>query len=79
MTSLPRFDLAPTGDETQALDLSWAPMLDIQRPDSPRHRWLIWHQDGSVASHSFSPPATRVEVESWYPGAAAEPEPEAQP
>jgi hypothetical protein len=54
-------------------------MPDIQRPDSPRHRWLIWHQDGSVASHSFSPPATRVEVESWYPGTAAEPEPEAQP
>lgn len=79
MTPLPLFDLAPTGDETPALDASWAPTLGVQRPDSPRHRWLIWHRDGSVASHSFSPPATLAEVESWYPGAAAEPEPEANP
>jgi len=27
-------------------------------------------------SHSFTPPATRAEVEAWYPGASAEPEPD---
>ena len=49
-----------------------------QAPDSPRHRWLIRHPDGSVASHSFSPPARRAEVASWYPGAVFEPEAEGE-
>ncbi len=52
------------------------PPLDWAGPDSPRYRWLIRHRDGSVASHSFSPPASRAEVESWYRGATLEPEPD---
>ena len=79
MPPFPLFDMAPTDDDTSALDSSWTPTFGVQSPDSPRYRWLIWHRDGSVASHSFSPPASRAEIESWYPGAAAEPEPEAYP
>ncbi len=46
---------------------------------SPEHRpcrlWLIRHCDGSLASHSFNPPATSTEVRSWYPTALSiEPE-----
>ena len=41
---------------------------------APGRLWLIRHPDGSVRSHSFTPPATRAEVEVWYPGAVAEPE-----
>jgi hypothetical protein len=62
-----------------------APLLDLVDPtaarragvpDAPQHRWLIRHRDGSLASHSFSPPVSRAEVQSWYPGAALEPEAE---
>jgi hypothetical protein len=41
---------------------------------APGRLWLIRHPDGSVRSHSFTPPASRAEVEAWYPGALAEPE-----
>ena len=44
---------------------------------TPQRLWLIRHPDGSVVSHAFSPPATRAEVEAWYPGAKTEPESEA--
>jgi hypothetical protein len=40
--------------------------------------WLIHHTDGTVASHSFCPPVTRVEVCGWYPGATVEPEEDVQ-
>ncbi len=63
MTPTPFLDLARTADAR--------PLPD---PDSPQYRWLICHRDGSVASHSFSPPASRTEVQSWYPGATLEPE-----
>jgi hypothetical protein len=65
MTPLPFIDLSFSTDDTEA-------------SDSPRHRWLIRHLDGSVASHSFSPPASRAEVASWYPGAVFEPEPDTE-
>ena len=71
MTPAPFLHLATTAaDSTAAL---WA---GVVVPDAPQHRWLIRHRDGSVASHSFSPPASRAEVQCWYPGAALEPEPE---
>jgi hypothetical protein len=63
MTPAPFLDLARTAD---------APPLPD--PDAPQYLWLIRLRDGSVASHSFSPPASRAEVESWYPGATLEPE-----
>lgn len=37
--------------------------------DTPRRIMLIRHADGRVISHSFTPPATRQEVEGWYPEA----------
>ena len=55
------------------------PTSDWEGPDAPRRRWLIRHRDGSVASHSFSPPASRAEVTSWYPGAECEPEQQGPP
>jgi len=49
----------------------------LSRPDpAPRRLWLVTHPDGRRVSHSFTPPATRAEVEAWYPGASAEPEPD---
>ncbi|WP_295383921.1 hypothetical protein [uncultured Thiodictyon sp.] len=70
MTPAPCLHLATTADSTAA---RWA---GAGVPDAPQRRWLIRHRDGSVASHSFSPPASRTEVQSWYPGAALESEPE---
>ena len=37
--------------------------------------WLIHHADGRMISHSFTPAASRQEVEGWYPDALSiEPE-----
>ena len=37
--------------------------------------WLIRHADGRLISHSFTPAASRQEVEGWYPEALSiEPE-----
>ena len=41
---------------------------------TPRRLWLIRHADGSLASHSMTPPATLAEVAAWYPDATIEPE-----
>lgn len=39
---------------------------------TPHWAWLITHPDGRVVSATFTPRATRAEVESWYPGATIE-------
>ena len=51
-------------------------LLTATAPDTATCRqWLVRHQDGTVRSHSFCPPASRQEVESWYPDARSiEPE-----
>lgn len=51
---------------------------EVAEADLPLRRWLIRHADGSLASHSFDPPATQPEVEALYPGARVEPEPEVE-
>lgn len=51
-----------------------APDQDREQ-DPPRRLWYIRHADGSRASHSFTPPATRAEVCAWYPGAVVEDDP----
>ncbi len=76
MTPFPLIDFAGSGDLTPRWNPSEALTLGLASPASPHRRWRIWHRDGSVASHSFTPPASRAEVESWYPGAALVPEPE---
>lgn len=79
-------------DETRALIRSNKPaLLEIlsgtapspagdQAPDTATsYRYLIHHPDGTLASHSFTPPATMAEVRGWYPGALSievEPAPE---
>lgn len=41
---------------------------------TPWRLWLIRHADGRLISHSFTPAASRQEVEGWYPEAlSAEP------
>ncbi len=79
MTPFPLIDSAGAGDLTPLWNSSEASTLGVESPGAPRRRWLIWHRDGSVASHSFSPPASRAEVESWYPGAEFEPEQQGPP
>ncbi|WP_295584483.1 hypothetical protein [uncultured Lamprocystis sp.] len=48
----------------------------LSRPaaDAAHRLWLVTHPDGRRVSHSFTPPASRREVEAWYPGALVEPE-----
>ncbi|WP_157639725.1 hypothetical protein [Lamprocystis purpurea] len=49
-------------------------------PEPARQCWLVRHLDGSVAAHSFTPPATFDEVRTWYPDALSiEPEQTAEP
>ena len=78
MTPAPFTDLAAPSHQPPAVDAT-AALTRSLAPDSPRHRWLIRHRDGSVASDSFSPPVSHTDVQAWYPGAAVEPEPEPEP
>lgn len=51
-------------------------------PDGPEERtelrinnlWIITDGKGQTTSHSFTPPASREEVERWYPGCVCSPE-----
>lgn len=71
---------------TEAL-ARWVPQLRAVKPDllrllgapdpdsPPRRLYLIRAADGSLTSHSFTPPATLAEVAGWYPTATSiEPE-----
>ena len=75
-----RLTASPAGRVTVAhrdLIRAYRPAL-VALLSSPEHRrfrlWLIRHPDGSLASHSFCPPATLPEVRAWYPGAQIEPD-----
>jgi hypothetical protein len=66
------------GDE--AAVARWLPQVRANKPalvlllSEPHRLWLVTHADGRRVSHSFTPPASRREVEGWYPGAVIEQE-----
>jgi hypothetical protein len=59
-------DVSPISIESDTIDSSVV-STDYRRYRRYR-RWLIVNLDGIGCSHSFTPPATRSDVERWYPG-----------